>query len=234
MVTRSLATREALLSLMQLSDSFFPSGMYTTSSGLEALFYAGKVTTPREFERLARSYLHMQVGQADCVALGIAFEAASSSDLRHVEEIDQRLYSMKLPAAMREASTRMGKQLLDSVGEFVDSGLLERYRRAIARGRAPGTQPVVLGVVSSVLGIAGEDSAFILLYSSLVALLGAGLRLAIIDHVQGQRIIHSLKQDIMLLSKNASRGPSAMWQFFPALEIAQMAHERIENKMFAT
>jgi urease accessory protein len=223
-----------LLSLMQLSDSFFPTGMYTTSSGLEALFYAGKVTTPREFERLANSYLQMQVGLADCIALGNAFKAASSSDLKLVEEIDQRLYSMKLPAEMREASTRTGKQLLGSVGGFVKSDLLKRYQRAVAKGQARGTQPVALGVVSSVLGIEREDSAFILLYSSLVALIGAALRLAIIDHTDGQRIIHSSKRAIIELAKNASKDPSAMRQFFPALEIAQMAHERIENKMFVT
>ena len=28
------------IGMMQLSDSFFPSGMYTTSSGLEAIFYS--------------------------------------------------------------------------------------------------------------------------------------------------------------------------------------------------
>jgi urease accessory protein len=30
------------LSIMQLSDSFFPTGMYTMSNGLEALFYSDK------------------------------------------------------------------------------------------------------------------------------------------------------------------------------------------------
>ena len=219
---------------MQLSDSFFPTGMYSTSGGLEALFYAGKVTRPAEFERLADSYLRTQVGLADCIALGNAFRAASSSDMKRVQEIDRRLHSMKLAAEIRETSTRTGWQLLGSVGGFAKSGLLEKYRRAIARGDAPGTYPVVLGVASSVLGIEMEDAALVLLYSSLVALVGAALRLAIIDHNEGQRIIHSSKGVIVDLSKNASRDLSAMRQFFPALEIAQMAHERIENKMFVT
>jgi urease accessory protein len=219
---------------MQLSDSFFPSGMYTTSSGLEALFYAGKVTTPREFGRLADSYLQMQVGLADCIALGNAFKAASLSDLRLAEEIDQRLYSMKLPAEMREASIRTGRRLLASVSGFVRSGFLQRYQRSVAKGRALGTQPVVLGVVSSVLGIEMEDSALILLYSSLVALIGAALRLGIIDHNEGQRVIHSSKRAIAELAKNASKDPSEMRQFFPALEVAQMAHERMESRMFVS
>ena len=34
--------KAADLSMMQLSDSFFPTGMYSMSNGLEAIFYSGK------------------------------------------------------------------------------------------------------------------------------------------------------------------------------------------------
>jgi urease accessory protein len=226
--------REALLGLMQLSDSFFPTGMYTMSSGLEALFLAGEVTKPRDFERLADSYLRMQVGPADCVGLGVALRAADSADLEGVKSIDRRLYSMKLAAEIREASTRTGRQLLSSVGAFTEGDLLERYARAVERGRSPGTHPVALGVVAGALGIGREEAAFILLYTSLVALVGAAVRLAIIDHREAQRVIHSSKVTIVEMAKNASRDQGAMRQFFPVLEIAQMGHERIENRMFVT
>jgi urease accessory protein UreF len=36
------------------------------------------------------------------------------------------------------------------------------------------------------------------------------------------------------MAKNASKDQGAMRQFFPTLEIAQMGHERIENRMFVT
>jgi urease accessory protein len=231
---RAIGNREALLGLMQLSDSFFPSGMYTMSSGLEALLLAGEVTKPRDFERLADSYLRMQVGPADCVALGIALRASDSADLEGVKGIDRRLYSMKLAAETREASTRTGKQLLASVRAFAEGDLLGRYSRAVERGRSPGTHPVALGVVAGALGIGGEESAFILLYTSLVALVGAAVRLAVIDHREAQRVIHSSKATIVEMAKNASKDQGAMRQFFPALEIAQMGHERIENRMFVT
>lgn len=218
---------------MQLSDSFFPTGMYATSSGLEALRFSGGVRTPREFGAVADAYLRAQVGQADCVALGNAFRAAESSDLRRVGAVDEMLYSMKLAAETREASVRMGRQLLGSVG-FVKGRLLERYRRAVERGRARGTQPVVLGVVAAAMGIEMEDAAFILLYSSLVAFVGAAVRLAVIDHNEGQRTIHSSKPAIVELAKNARRAPGAMRQFFPVLEMAQMEHERMDGRMFVT
>jgi urease accessory protein UreF len=58
--------------------------------------------------------------------------------------------------------------------------------------------------------------------------------LGIIDHNEGQKIIHELKPSIVTASKNVTKPLQAMWQFFPALDIAQMMHERIENKMFVT
>jgi urease accessory protein UreF len=35
-------------------------------------------------------------------------------------------------------------------------------------------------------------------------------------------------------SKNVDKPLQSMWQFFPTLDIAQMMHERLENKMFVT
>ena len=40
------------ISALQLSDSFFPTGMYTTSNGLEALFYSKKIKNANELRDL--------------------------------------------------------------------------------------------------------------------------------------------------------------------------------------
>lgn len=60
------------LSIMQLADSFFPTGMYTTSNGLEALFYSGRKLKPAEFTDLVRIFIERQMGPADTAALGNA------------------------------------------------------------------------------------------------------------------------------------------------------------------
>ena len=60
------------------------------------------------------------------------------------------------------------------------------------------------------------------------------MRLAIIDHREAQRVIHSSKATIVEMARERFKEPGAMRQFFPALEIAQMGHERIENRMFVT
>jgi urease accessory protein len=219
---------------MQLSDSFFPTGMYTMSNGVETLFYQNKIRSAKKLQTLIESCIKMQIGVADCVALGNAMDAASKSDMKSIIEIDQTLYSMKLVKEIREASVRSGIQLLNCMNSFTKNTLLSKYKKSVKNGTAAGIYPVALGVVSSIFGISKINAAQMLLYSISVSFVGAALRLGIIDHNEGQKMIHALKPTILETSKNVNEPIQVMWQFFPALDIAQMTHERIENKMFVT
>ena len=219
---------------MQLSDSFFPTGMYTMSNGLETLFYQNKIRGAKQLQMLIKSSIRMQIGVADCVALGNTMDAASKSDIKSILDIDQTLYAMKLVKEIREASVRSGTQLLNCMNTFARNNLLNRYRKSVKNGNATGIYPVALGIASNISGIAKTNAALILLYSFSVSFVGAGLRLGMIDHNEGQKIIHALKPTILEASKNVNEPMQAIWQFFPLLDIAQMMHERIENKMFVT
>ena len=219
---------------MQLSDSFFPTGMYTMSNGLETLFYQNKIRGAKQLRMLIKSCIRMQIGVADCVALGNTMDAASKSDMKSILDIDQTLYAMKLVKEIREASVRSGTQLLNCMNAFARSNLLNRYRKSVKNGNATGIYPVALGIASSISGISKTNASLILLYSFSVSFVGAALRLGMIDHNEGQKIIHALKPTILEASKNVNEPMQAIWQFFPLLDIAQMMHERIENKMFVT
>ena len=46
------------ISMLQISDSFFPNGMYSTSNGLEALFYSKrKIVDAEDLRELLKVYL---------------------------------------------------------------------------------------------------------------------------------------------------------------------------------
>lgn len=85
------------LSMMQLSDSFFPTGMYSMSNGLEAIFYGGKKKmSAEELRELVKTYIEYQIGPADCTALGNAYKHAARSNLPKLIEVDKVIFSMKL------------------------------------------------------------------------------------------------------------------------------------------
>ncbi|MEL6816951.1 MAG: urease accessory protein UreF, partial [Cyanobacteria bacterium J06598_3] len=67
--------------LMQLADSFFPSGSYTLSHGLESLVQAGRITSAKDVETFVRLLLCNKVGGTDLVALAHAHTASLQGDL---------------------------------------------------------------------------------------------------------------------------------------------------------
>lgn len=67
-----------LVSLLQLSDSFFPTGMYTMSNGLESFFYSKKLKNADQLLILIKNYLENQTGPLDCSALGVSYVAAQT------------------------------------------------------------------------------------------------------------------------------------------------------------
>ena len=230
------ATMDAAdLSMMQLSDSFFPTGMYSMSNGLEAIFYSGKKIKAEELRELVKTYLEYQIGPADCTALGNAYEHAARSNLLKLLEVDRVIFSIKLVQEIRDASIRSGTQLVRCIRSFSDNKILGQYDDAIRGGQAFGPYPVALAVAANAFLIPKEKAALVMLYSFSVSIVGAALRLGMLQHFDGQKVIDELKPTIVKVTKaNINRPIEGMWQFAPSIDIIQISHERMNSKMFIT
>ncbi len=223
------------LSMMQLSDSFFPTGMYSMSNGLEAIFYSGKKIKAQELRELIKTYLEYQIGPADCTALGNAYENAARSNLAKLLEVDRAIFSMKLVQEIRDASIRSGTQLVRCIRSFSDNKILSQYEDAIRGGQAFGPYPVALAVAANAFLIPKEKAALVMLYSFSVSMIGAALRLGMLQHFDGQKIIDQLKPTIVRIIKaNINRPIEGIWQFAPSIDVIQISHERMNSKMFIT
>ena len=224
------------VSMLQLGDSFFPTGMYTTSSGLETLFYDGRIKSKQDIIEFITVCLLYQIGPADCAALSNAYNFAKEENISKVVEIDNILFSMKLIKEIREASTRSGRQLLNCLLSFVpENTLISSYYNLIKNKTANGMYPVALALASNGLHIKKERACLILLYGFTVSITGAALRLGILQHIEGQQVIHELKPIMTtVIHNNINRHFSHLWQFAPGIDLVQMKHERMDSKMFIT
>ena len=223
------------LSMLQLSDSFFPTGMYSMSNGLEAIFYSGKKMKAEELRDLIETLLQYQIGPADCTALGNAYEQATKFNLPQLLEVDRAIFSMKLVQEIRDASIRSGTQLLRCIRSFSNNKILSQYDDSIRSGQAFGPYPVALAVVANAFIIPKEKAALIMLYSFSVSIVGAALRLGMLQHFDGQKVINELKPTILkVIKENINRPLEGIWQFAPSTDITQISHERMNSKMFIT
>lgn len=227
---------QTLVGLLQLSDSFFPSGMYTMSNGLESYFYRKKVRNANQLINLIQVFLEQQIGPSDCNALGNSYVALENRDIQRLVEIDQTLFAMRLVEEVRNASTRSGMQVLKCIGTFItDYDMLHLYQESIEQGKASGIYPIPLAIACKTFSISKYNAGIILLYSFTASMTGAALRLGIIHHYDAQKIIHQSKPIISdTVIKNIQRPLSGIWQFCPGLDINQIKHERMHSKMFIT
>ncbi|MGH9876053.1 MAG: urease accessory protein UreF [Nitrososphaerales archaeon] len=231
------STDAADLSMMQLSDSFFPTGMYTSSNGLEAIYYSGrKKMNAAELRDLIKIFLEYQIGPADCTALGNAYEYACASDLEKLVEVDRTIFAMKLIQEIRSASVRSGTQLLRCILSFTPNNkVLSDYANAIKEGQAFGPYPVALAVAANAFSIPKRKAGIMMLYSFSVSIVGAALRLGMLQHFDGQRIIDELKPTISKTVESYINRPiQGIWQFAAQIDIIQIAHERMTSRMFIT
>jgi len=223
------------LNIMQMSDSFFPIGLYTMSNGLETLFDEKLVQTTDQIEEFISTIITQQIGPTDCVALSNAYDFAVSKNIEKIIYCDKMLYSMKLVKEPRDAMCRSGSQMIKCVKSFLNDNLINLYYDAIHESNSPATHPVVTGVCSSALGIKKDSAATMMLYGFSVSTIGAALRLGIIDHIQSQQILHRLKPRITQCVKQyLAISIENMWQFAPEYDIIQMKHEQKFSKMFIT
>jgi urease accessory protein len=229
----------SLLSLLQLSDSAFPSGRYTLSYGLEALVQSGHLTVPGERSKLIAllgDSIRFGVAPSDGVALACAHRAADAGvDLDLLTRADTQLTAVKLPREAREASARTGRAVLAAATAAIGGTVLHQYAERVERAAAPGNHAVVVGLVSASLGVPCLDAVVGELYAFSSSWVAAAVRLGLLDHRGAQTLLHAARPVIAsaapgLLDRDVSRISSCT----PFLDVMAMRHEEAELRLFAT
>lgn len=229
-----------LLSLLQLSDSAFPSGRYTLSHGLEAFMQDGLLEPPCRPATLAAllgDVIRFGVAPSDGVALACAHRGVAQDgtvDCDQVVRADKRLNAVKLALEVREASTRTGRALLAAVTAFV--GLpLSNYARLVETAQAPGNHAVVLGLVGGVLGVPRLEAVAGELYAFSAGWAAAAVRLGLTDHRTAQSLLHRARPVLSAAAERAVAGDvTDISSCTPLVDVMSMRHERAEVRLFAS
>lgn len=234
----------ALLRLLQLADSGFPSGAFTLSHGLETLAAEGAARNRDELAELILVQLLAKAARSDLVALLAAHDAAGDSaeptdpdagGPDRIAAIDRRLTASKIAAEDRLGSVRVGRRLAAEVARIAPTPALSAFLAAIEKGRTPGNVAIAFGLAASALGIPRRDAALAAASGLAASLAAAAVRLGLIGHGDAQRLIAEAAPIAVAAVDLAEAGdwrdprPSA-----PQLEIALARHEAAPARLFAT
>ncbi len=222
------------LSSLQLTDSLFPSGLYTLSHGLESYFQA-ELLAADSLTALVADLLRSSVGPTDATACALAMRAAKNGDLEGVGHIDERLHAVKLVREQRQASLRLGRQLLALASDVFHDKVSAAYLRRVRDAGMPGHHAVASGLLKSALHIPPREGVVAELYSYAASCAGAALRMAAVDHRQVQRTLHHLQPAIEAVADDALQ--REVWEMggsAPYAEIMAMLHEVADTRLFVT
>ena len=229
-----MSETEGLLALVQIADSFFPSGMFTHSLGLEQLARERTITTPEDVASFASAALECSASTGDAVAAARATRAASQDDLPLLVEVDRELFAMKSASELRRAASNTGRRLLEEVAVHNCHAALVRFLEEARAGRTPGTHAVAFGVVAATFGANPETAAALAMQGTANAILQASTRLLPVSHRDVQATLHRLRPRIAELAASAAAPDRVLKSFHPLQDIAAMRHEAATARMFAS
>lgn len=222
----------SFLSCLQLADSFFPSGLYTLSHGLETAVQFGQVDATNLGSLLA-AYLRAGFGSTDGIALACAHRASEEDHLPLALLADKRLTAVKLPREARETSWRVGRQLLNIGCWIFGKQILHEYIQHVENGDTPGNHAIVLGLIMATLGISREKAVLSELYAFSTSLVAAGVRLNVVDYRVAQEILHRHRSVMVEVAHaNCTKEVQDIASSVPWIDVMAMCHEQAQVRLF--
>jgi urease accessory protein len=225
--------REAFLTALQMGDSFFPSGAFAHSSGLETFTADGLVADRQGLVRFIESCLVGLTARCDLLFVKLSHAAAAGDRPDEVIRLDRLIHAMKCPAELRAASVQMGRQVLTVMDGLCPSSFTGLLRKRLEAREINGHHAVMFGAVCGSAGIAARNAMLTYLYSTVSSLVSAGVRLIPIGHGDGQAAIGGLIPLVARLAEQAERlGEEDISSFAPAIEVRSMRHEHLQTRLF--
>ena len=222
----------SLLNGLRFVDSFFPSGGYAFSSGLEAAVQGGAVRNAEDLSRYVVESLTIGIGEREAVAVGLAHDAYVSGSLEIVFKVDRELEAMKLGRESRTASRQMGRQVIRlAADQLARQPQIEDYLAAIEAEQTPGHLAVSLGLTLAAAGWSKEDSIAAFLYQTATGFVAAAMKLLPLGQREGQRLLERWLEVIERISHKAAH-QQVLQSWSPIQDIYTMRHSRLESRLF--
>lgn len=216
------------------SDSAFPAGGASHSSGLEGAVQCGYIRGTDDLAAWIHAHLLHVFGPCDLAACVLSHRAAGTADFEALFRIDERVNAMKLPREEREASLMLGQRRLKVTAASMRHPFLETAREYVATGGWNAHQACVFGLVGQAGGISEEDTAAGFTYHVLAGMSSAAIRMRICGQQAAQDIMTRLGPVVASVTAEArlARGEDDLRSCGPAAEAAQMRHERARVRLF--
>ena len=222
----------SLLHGLRFIDSFFPSGGYAYSSGLEAAVQGGQIRNAESLSSYVEDLFARGLGRCEAVVVGLGHDAAVSGVLQVARGADRELDAMKLSRDARMASRQMGRQILRSAAEQADpSSTLCRFVAEVEGDRSPGHLAVSFGLTLGTFKWPRQESVAAFLYHTAVGFVSASLKLLPLGQREGQRLLVSWMPLIIEVCRQIEH-EKILTCWSPVQDVYSMRHAKLTTRLF--
>jgi urease accessory protein len=211
--------------IWQLADSAFPTGGFAHSSGLEAAWQSGEVTTASELSRFVRDCL-WQTGHG---VLPLA--SAAHRDPNRLEELDALTDAFLTNTVGNRASRIQGRAFAATCARVWPRPAVVDLEARVQR--LHGHAAPVVGAAHRALGVPLTIGQRLLVVGAARGLLAAAVRLGIVGSYEAQRMQHACGPEIdRVLAHCADLDERHVAQTAPVIDLLLSAHDRLYSRLF--
>jgi urease accessory protein len=222
-----------LVGLLQSADSFYPTGSYAHSFGLEGLVNEGVVHD----RATLRQYLLLSVLPAlektELPIVAHAWRALAAEDWSVIAHLSVLSSALKTAREARLASENIGRQRAELAAALHPASIAPEYLRRATEGCWPYSAAIAAAVEARALGAPIEAALVGYAYASIASLVAAAMKLLRLGQNGGQSLIAEMLglTPAIVTAAQAIPRDEIGW-FNPWLDIAAARHEFSNARMF--
>ena len=222
-----------IVGLLQAGDSFYPTGSYAHSFGLEGMTQEGVVhdrATLREFFFLS---MLPALRQAELPLAAQAWQAFGQKNWKMIGELSFLSAALKTAQEARTAADNIGRQRAELVGKLREHPLAIEYLKRAAVGGWPFSPAIAAALEGRVLGAPLPAVLSGVYYVSVASVLSAAMKLLRLGQNASQSLLTETLTAAPAIIAAAEKVPvEDIGWFNPWLDIAAARHAIADSRMF--
>lgn len=223
-------TDSKIYTILQISDSAFPTGGFSHSMGAEAAILHHQINNKDHLKIFILSSIE-NTGSSCLPFVKAAHEGFR--DIERLEYLDSLLNASLLNHVSHRASRHQGKSFLTTICEVFPCHEISKLNECVENEIMHGHLAIIFAVVCATLNIPVLKVAQMFLYNSLRTVIASMVRLGKIGAVKAQRYQFEIQEHLdEIIKRNWMIPPEDSYITFPLPETLQNIHDALFSKLF--